>query len=71
LHAGDAAESDGGGFDARRGSQCRLSFDVAAISPEHVSQIERCRRIRWIALHQNAVEALGFGNVSSFFSRLR
>jgi hypothetical protein len=34
-------------------------------------KIERCRRIRWIAFDQNAVEPLGFGNVPSVLSRLR
>src|SRR5262249_61110074 len=33
-------------------------------------QVERCRWICWIALHQKAVEPLGFGNVSDLFSRL-
>jgi hypothetical protein len=37
---------------------------------EQVAEIERCRRIRRIAFHQSAVEALGFGKVSSLLRRL-
>ena len=57
-------------IDARRGSQCRFGFDIATIGSEHIAEIERCRRIRWIALHQNEVETLGLRDVSILLSRL-
>jgi hypothetical protein len=60
---------------ARQSGRCRpqhrFRFDVSGRGPEQVPEIERCRRIRWIALHQNAVEALSFSNVSGLLSRLR
>jgi hypothetical protein len=59
-----------GRIDLCRCLQCCLSFDIPSTGPEHVSQIECRRRISWIGLHQNAIEPLGFGNVSGLFSRL-
>ncbi len=53
-------------IDARRRPQRRFRFDVSGRGPEQVPEIERWRRIRWIALHQNVVEALSFSNVSGF-----
>jgi hypothetical protein len=40
------------------------------MGPEQVSEIERRGCICGIAFHQNAVEALGFGNISYILSRL-
>ena len=47
-----------------------LRLQHFGLCPEHVSEIERRRRIGWIAFHYYAVEALGLGNVSGLLSRL-
>jgi hypothetical protein len=51
-------------IDAGCSSQCRFSLEVTGRSPEQVPEIERRRRILWIAFYQKAVEALVFDNVS-------
>jgi hypothetical protein len=60
-----------GRINPRRGPQCCFGFDITAMGPEHVSEIERRRSITWIAFHQNSVEALSFGSISNLLSRLR
>src|SRR5262249_21738886 len=55
---------------ARRSAERRFRFNVPTVSPEHISEIEWWRRIGGIAFHQQAVEALGFGNVSGLLCRL-
>jgi len=57
-------------IDTRCGPQCHFGFDIAAVGSEHVTEIERCRCIHWIAFHKNAVKAFGFGNITSLLSRL-
>jgi hypothetical protein len=57
-------------IDPRRCPQCSFGFDIAAPCPEQVSEIERRGCIGGIAFHQNAVMALGFGNISDLLSPL-
>jgi hypothetical protein len=40
------------------------------MGPEHVSEVEGCRWVRWIALHQKAIKPFGFGNISGLLGRL-
>src|SRR6516162_4030568 len=49
-------------ISARRCAQSRLRLNLAAVSSKHVAEIERWCRISGIAIHQDAIEALGFGN---------
>jgi hypothetical protein len=55
-------------IDPRGSSESRFRFDITAVDPEHISEIERRRCIRWIAFHLEAVEPLGFDNISHFLS---
>src|SRR5262249_33126681 len=43
----------------------------ASNGPKQVSKVERRRCVGWVAFHQDAVEALGLGNVSILLSQLR
>ena len=53
-----------------RGPQSGLRFNLAHVSPKHITKIERWRRIGGVAFHQDAVEALGFGNIFGLLCRL-
>ena len=43
----------------------RLRFNLSAVSSKHVAEIERRRRIGWIAFHQDAVETSRYNLTSS------
>jgi uncharacterized protein DUF5906 len=58
-------------ISARRSAVCRFRFNLPTGSAQHVAEIERWRCIGGIAFHQDAVEALSFGNVSGLLCRLR
>src|SRR5262245_20687466 len=57
-------------ISARRCTKSRFRFNFAAISPKHIAKVERCGRISGIALHQDAIEALGLSTVSGLLCRL-